>query len=60
MQHICNMKDFANAGCAADQQEAQEERLKSTFALVCNNSDTDDQYSYVDSENEGSLVVLQE
>ena len=38
--------DLANAGCATNQQEAQEERLKSTFALVCNNRDTDDQYSY--------------
>ena len=39
--------DFANAGCAANQQEAQEKRLKSTFALVCNNSDTDDLSSYM-------------
>ena len=43
--------NFANAGCAANQQEAQEKRLKSTFALVCNQSDTDDLSSYVYGEN---------
>ena len=39
------------AGCTTNQQEAQEKRLKSTFALVCNQSDTDDLSSYVYGEN---------